>query len=99
MSSRPPVAPRVAQPPGKTFLEFSPDGQRMLVAGCANYARSFRTNDDGEPDMIDHVHDDTLAIACGVSNAHIPGKRASANLFRTIMPSSELKTVQSASTR
>ncbi|KAK5938200.1 DNA polymerase alpha accessory factor Mcl1 [Knufia obscura] len=65
MPDRPPVAPRVAQPPGKTFLEFSPDGQRMLVAGCANYARSFRTNDDGEPDMIDHVHDDTLAVVCG----------------------------------
>lgn len=67
MPDRPPVAPRVAQPPGKTFLQFSPDGQRMLVAGCANYARSFKTNDDGEPDMIDPVHDDTLAVACGVS--------------------------------
>ncbi|KAK5071682.1 DNA polymerase alpha accessory factor Mcl1 [Lithohypha guttulata] len=65
MPDRPPIAPRVAQPPGKTFLRFSPDGQRMLVAGCANYARSFKTNDDGEPDMIDHVHDDTLAVACG----------------------------------
>ena len=71
MPDRPPVAPRVAQPPGKTFLEFSPNGQRMLVAGCANYARSFRTNDDGEPDMIDHVHDDTLAISCGVSTCGI----------------------------
>jgi len=69
MPDRPTVAPRVAQPPGKTLLEFSPDGQRMLVAGCANYARSFRTNDDGEPDMIDHIPDDTLAIACGVSSS------------------------------
>lgn len=67
MPERPPVPPRVAQPPGKTYLQFSPDGQRMLVAGCADYARSFKTNDDGEPDMIDHVQEDTLAIACGVS--------------------------------
>lgn len=67
MPDRPPVAPRVAQPPGKTYLNFSPDGQRMLVAGCANYARSFRTNDEGEPDLLDRVVDDTLAVACGVS--------------------------------
>jgi len=73
MPERPPVPPRLAQPPGKTFLEFSPNGQRMLVAGCANYARSFKTNDDGEPDMIDHVHDDTLAIACGVSWSNTKG--------------------------
>jgi len=47
----------------------------MLVAGCANYARSFRTNDDGEPDMIDHVHDDTLAIACGVGVCQVYNER------------------------
>ena len=42
MPDRPPVAPRVAQPPGKTFVKFSPNGERLLVAGCADYARSFR---------------------------------------------------------
>lgn len=88
MPDRPPVAPRVAQPPGKTFLQFSPDGQRMLVAGCANYARSFRTNDDGEPDMIDQVHDDTLAVACGVSRSRVrTGRECGANSDRTIMQS------------
>lgn len=69
MPDRPPFPPRQAQPPGKTFLEFSPDGERLLVAGCANYARSFRVHrelDNGEPDMVNDVHDDTLAIACGV---------------------------------
>ena len=65
MPERPPVAPRVAQPPGKTFLKFSPDGERMLVAGCADYARSFRIAAD-EDDMIKNVRDDTLAVACGV---------------------------------
>jgi hypothetical protein len=66
MPDRPPVPPRVAQPPGKTYLKYSPDGERMLVAGCANYARVFKTNDLGEPDMISETHDDTLAVACGV---------------------------------
>ncbi|KAK4928231.1 DNA polymerase alpha accessory factor Mcl1, partial [Elasticomyces elasticus] len=66
MPDRPPVAPRPAQPPGKTSLSFTRDGAQLLVAGCANYARSFRTSSiDDEPDMIDHIHDDTLALVCG----------------------------------
>lgn len=65
MPDRPPVAPRVAQPPGKTFIKFSPNGERMLVAGCADYARSFRIAAD-EDDMVKNVRDDTLTVACGV---------------------------------
>ena len=64
---RPPVPPRLAQPPGKTYLKFSHDGRRMLVAGCGNYARSFNTNDNGEPDVVDGVNEDTLAVEFGVS--------------------------------
>lgn len=66
MPDRPPQPPRVSQPPGKTYCKFSPDGKRMLVAGCANYFRSYKTNDLGEPDLINETHEDTLAIACGV---------------------------------
>lgn len=62
---RPAYPPQPAQPPGKTYCQYSPDGQRLLVAGCANYARSFRTNDDDEPDVLDGIRDDTLALVVG----------------------------------
>lgn len=65
MPERPPFAPRPAQPPGPTVLKYSPDGSRLNVAGCGNFARSYRTNDNGEPDMLMDTHEDTLAIASG----------------------------------
>lgn len=67
----------------------------MLVAGCANYARSFRTNDDGEPDMISDVKDDTLAVACGVSPTTLQA-RFGTKPHRTTMRSSARKTAQYA---
>lgn len=97
MPERPPVAPRQAQPPGKTFLDFSPDGQRLLVAGSGNYARSFRTNDDGEPDIVNDVHHDTLATVCGVSTLAYPtGTGPNSNMSRTTMQSLAPKMVLSA---
>ena len=65
MPERPPFPGRPAQPPGKTFLTYSPDGTRLLVAGCGNYARSFVTNNNDEPLMIPDTHEDTLAVAAG----------------------------------
>lgn len=65
MPDRPPFPARQAQPPGLTYLQYSPDGKRLLVAGCGNYARSFKTGDNGDPDMLTDVHDDTYALAAG----------------------------------
>lgn len=65
MSERPPFPGRPAQPPGLTYLQYSPDGKRLLVAGCGNFARSFRTGDNDDPDMLPEVHDDTYALAAG----------------------------------
>jgi hypothetical protein len=71
MPERPPYPGRPAQPPGFTYLKYSPNGKRLLVAGCGNYARSFRTNDNGEPDMIPESHEDTYAVAAGVCISHL----------------------------
>ena len=59
---------RILEPSGKTFLKYSPNGKRLIVAGCANFARSFNTGDLGEPDIIHDTHDDTYAVAAGVGH-------------------------------
>ena len=66
MPDRTPFPGRPAQPPGLTLLQYTPDGKRLNVAGCGNFARSFRTGDNGEPDMLMDIHEDTYAIASGV---------------------------------
>lgn len=66
MPERPPFPGRPAQPPGPTYLQYSPDGQRLIVAGVGNFARSFRTGDNGEPDLLPETHEETLAVASGV---------------------------------
>ena len=71
MPDRPPFPGRPAQPPGLTHLEYSPDGKRLNVAGCGNFARSFRVNETGEPDMLMDIHEDTFAIASGVCGSCI----------------------------
>ncbi|KIV86613.1 hypothetical protein PV11_02213 [Exophiala sideris] len=65
MPERPPFPGRPAQPPGSTYLQYSPDGQRLVVAGVGNFARSFRTGDNGEPDLLPETHEETLAVASG----------------------------------
>jgi chromosome transmission fidelity protein 4 len=65
MPERPPFSGRPAQPPGQTYLQYSPDGKRLIVAGCGNFARSFRTGDNGEPDLLPETHNDTYAVASG----------------------------------
>ena len=62
-----PFPPRPAYPPGSPgpVLQYSPDGQRLNVGGNCNFARSYRTNDNGEPDMLYNITEDTLAITCG----------------------------------
>jgi hypothetical protein len=78
---------RIPEPPGKTFLKYSPNGKRLIVAGCANFARSFNTGDLGEPDIIHDTHDDTYAAAAGVghkSKAHaLRLTRSAERLFHT----------------
>lgn len=66
MPDKPPYPGRPAQPPGPTFLQYSPDGRRLIVAGTATFARSFRTNDNGEPDLLHSTQGETLAVASGV---------------------------------
>ncbi|EXJ91497.1 chromosome transmission fidelity protein 4 [Capronia epimyces CBS 606.96] len=65
MPERPPFPGRPAQPPGATYLQYSPDGQRLLVAGIGNFARSFRTGDNSEPDLLPETHEETFAVASG----------------------------------
>ncbi|KIW99396.1 uncharacterized protein Z518_11384 [Rhinocladiella mackenziei CBS 650.93] len=65
MPERPPFPGRPAQPPGPTYLQYSPDGQRLIVAGIGNFARSFRTNDNDEPDLLPDTHGETFAVASG----------------------------------
>ncbi|KIX99253.1 uncharacterized protein Z520_04829 [Fonsecaea multimorphosa CBS 102226] len=65
MPERPPFPGRPAQPPGPTYLHYSPDGQRLTVAGIGDFARSFRTNDNGEPDLLPSTHAETFAVASG----------------------------------
>ena len=66
MPDRPPFPGRPAQPPGITHLEYSPDGKRLVVAGCGNFARSFQIHEQVEPDMLMDTHEDTLAVVSGV---------------------------------
>ena len=66
MPDRPPFSGRPAQPPGPTYLQYSPDGRRLIVAGIGDFARSFRTNDNGEPDLLISTHPETFAAASGV---------------------------------
>lgn len=66
MPEKPPFPGRPAQPPGPTFLQYSPDGLRLIVAGVGNFARSFRTGDHNEPDLLPSTHQETFAVASGV---------------------------------
>jgi chromosome transmission fidelity protein 4 len=65
MTERPTFPGRPAQPPGKTYLEYSPNGKRLVVAGCATHVRVFNTGDLGEPNVVDDVPGDILAVAAG----------------------------------
>ncbi|KAG9773957.1 sepB protein, partial [Aureobasidium melanogenum] len=65
MPDRPPFPGRPAQPPGPTYLQYSPDGKRLIVAGIGNFARSFRTGDNNEPDLLPETHEETYAVASG----------------------------------
>ena len=57
------------EPPGPTFLDYSPDGTKLLVSGGANFVRSFRTGDQGEPDIFDNTQEDSAGIIAGVGAA------------------------------
>lgn len=97
MPDRPPFPGRPAQPPGLTHLDYSPDGQRLTVAGCGNFARSFRTNHHGEPDMLMDTHEDTYAVATGVRLLATLGDEA-ADMDRMTTRSLAAKMVLSANT-
>lgn len=102
MPDRPPFPARPAQPPGPTYLSYSPDGRRLNVAGSSNFARSFRTNDLNEPDLLLDTHEDAFAIASGndfvilgcedgtVCQHNVPGGALDKMLFRSTLPIRDL---------
>jgi chromosome transmission fidelity protein 4 len=102
MPDIPPFHGRPTQPPGLTYLQYSPDGKRLITAGCGNYAKSFRTGEDGEPNMLIETHDDTYAVASGndyvilgsedgyVCQYILPSGDLDKNLFRTTLPIRDL---------
>ncbi|EXJ93715.1 chromosome transmission fidelity protein 4 [Capronia coronata CBS 617.96] len=98
MPERPPFPGRPAQPPGPTYLQYSPDGQRLIVAGIGNFARSFRTGDNSEPDLLPETREETYAVASGndyvilgcedgtVSEYAVPSGDLKQLLVRTTLP-------------
>ncbi|KKY28856.1 putative chromosome segregation protein [Phaeomoniella chlamydospora] len=65
MPEKPPFRARPAQPPGPTFLSYSPDGEKLLVSGSANFVRCFKTGDAGEPDIFNDTQEDSAGIIAG----------------------------------
>ncbi|RMZ77947.1 hypothetical protein DV738_g4177, partial [Chaetothyriales sp. CBS 135597] len=102
MPDEPPCHGRPTQPPGLTYLGFSPDGKHMITAGCGNYAKSFRTGDDGEPDMLIETAYDTYATASGndyvilgaedgtVTQYNMPSGYIDKLLYRSTLPIRDL---------
>lgn len=62
---RPSFPPRPSQPPGPTYLNYTPDGLRLGVAGTSSFARSYVVGSDGEPDLLTDTSENNLAIASG----------------------------------
>ncbi|KIW13584.1 hypothetical protein PV08_08773 [Exophiala spinifera] len=91
MPERPPFHPRPAQPPGPTYLQYSPDGQRLIVAGVGNFARSFRTGDNGEPDLLPETHEETYAVASG--NEYVILGCEDGTVCEYAVPSGDLKQI------
>lgn len=53
-------------PPGPTFLAYTPDGKKLVTAGSNNVIRVYETGSDGEPVNIDDCQENNLAVAATV---------------------------------
>ena len=47
-------------------MSYSPDGEKLLVSGSANFVRCFKTGDAGEPDIFNDTQEDSAGIIAGV---------------------------------
>jgi hypothetical protein len=57
------------EPKGKTLLHYSPNGEILIVAGLANFVRTYNTGDEENVVIVDNVPDETNAVIAGVSMA------------------------------
>jgi hypothetical protein len=69
------------------------------VAGVGDFARSFRTNDNGEPDLLPSTHPETFAAVSGVSQDGVLLQIWVLTACRTIMRSLVVKMGPCASTQ
>jgi chromosome transmission fidelity protein 4 len=59
-------------PPGPTFLAYTPDGSKLITAGSNNVIRVYETGSDGEPTNIDDCLENNLAVAATVRGTFDP---------------------------
>ena len=64
-----PVLITFTEPQGKTLLQYSPNGGKLVVAGLANFVRTYNTGDEDNVVIVDNVPDETNAVIAGVGNA------------------------------
>ncbi len=57
------------EPQGKTLLQYSPNGRKLIVAGLANFVRTYNTGDEDNVVIVDNVPDETNAVIAGVRSA------------------------------
>jgi hypothetical protein len=57
------------EPQGKTLLQYSPSGRKLIVAGLANFVRTYNTGDEDNVVIVDNVPDETNAVIAGVGIA------------------------------
>lgn len=55
-----------ADPPGPTFLTYTPNGTRLITAGSNNIIRMFITGSDDEPDNVLDVQEQNAAVVAAV---------------------------------
>jgi hypothetical protein len=51
------------------LLTYSPNGRRLVVAGLANFVRTYNTGDEDNVVIVDNVPDETNAVVAGVGTA------------------------------
>jgi hypothetical protein len=51
------------------LLQYSPNGEKLIVAGLANFVRTYNTGDEENVVIVDNVPDETNAVIAGVSMA------------------------------
>jgi hypothetical protein len=53
-------------PPGPTFLSYTPDGSKLVTVGIDNHLRVYEIDSDAEPVTIDECSDNNTAVAASV---------------------------------